>query len=144
APAAGSPKTNKWSHVGLDLIRAEIVDEVLVQGIKVSVRRTRPNGGTYSFPSGHAAATFAFAAVIERHLGYRFAWPTVAIATYVATSRLHDNVHYLSDVAFGAGVGTAVGWTVVGRHGRSNYAFAPTPIRGGVALTVTRWNHARP
>src|SRR5262245_45611311 len=64
-------QTNKWSHVGLDLVRAEILEEVIVQGIKVSVRRTRPNGSPYSFPSGHAAATFALAAVIERHLGYR-------------------------------------------------------------------------
>jgi membrane-associated phospholipid phosphatase len=131
-------RTNKWSHVGLDLVRAEILEGVIVQGVKVSVRRTRPNGSSYSFPSGHAAATFALAAVIERHLGYRLALPTLAIATYVGTSRLHDNVHFLSDVVFGAAVGTAAGWTVVGRHGRNNYAFVPTPVRGGFALMVTR------
>jgi len=131
-------QTNRWSHLGLDLLRAEIVEEAIVQAIKVSVRRTRPNGQSYSFPSGHAAATFALAAVVERHLGYRFALPTIAIATYVGTSRLHDNVHFLSDVVFGAAVGTAVGWTVVGRHGRTNYAFAPTPIPGGFAVMMTR------
>ena len=37
-------------------------------------------------------------------------------------------------LVFGAAIGTATGWTVVGRHGRSNYAFSPTPVRGGVAL----------
>jgi membrane-associated phospholipid phosphatase len=137
-PAKDAPQTNKWSHLGFDLLRAQIVDEAFVQGLKFSVRRTRPNGGKYSFPSGHSAATFALAAVLERHLGYRFAWPTVAIATYVGTSRLHDNVHYLSDVLFGAALGTAVGWTVVGRHGRSNYAIAPVPVNGGVAIMVTR------
>lgn len=137
-PAKDAPQTNKWSHVGFDLVRAQIVNEVLVQGIKFSVGRTRPNGGKYSFPSGHAAASFALASVLERHLGYRFAWPTVAIATYVGTSRLHDNVHYLSDVVFGAALGTAVGWTVVGRHGRSNYALAPVPVRGGFELAFTR------
>jgi membrane-associated phospholipid phosphatase len=138
APAADEPQTNKWSHLGFDLVRAQIVNEVLVQGIKFSVRRTRPNGSNYSFPSGHAAATFAFAAVLERHLGYRFAWPTVVLATYVATSRLHDNVHYLSDVVFGAALGTTVGWTVVGRHGRTNYALVPVIVPGGVALSITR------
>jgi membrane-associated phospholipid phosphatase len=137
APTSGS-HTNKWSHLGFDLMRAEIVDEVFVQGIKHTVRRTRPTGVCCSFPSGHAAATFALASVLERHLGYRFAWPTVVVATYVGTSRLRDNKHYLSDVIFGAGLGTAVGWTVVGRHGRSNYAFAPVPIRGGIALSITR------
>jgi len=35
-------------------------------------------------------------------------------------------------------VGTAVGWTVVGRHGRTNYAFAPTPVPGGFAVMMTR------
>jgi len=138
APATGESQTNKWSHLGLDLLRAELEEEVIVQALKVSVRRTRPDGTSYSFPSGHAAATFALAAVLERHLGYRFAWPTLVIATYVGTSRLHDNVHHLSDVVFGAAIGTATGWTVVGRHGRSNYAFVPTPVPGGFALMVTR------
>ena len=132
-------RTNKWSHLGLDLVRAEILEEVIVVALKRSTQRTRPDGSNnYSFPSGHAAATFALAAVVERHLGYRLALPTLAIATYVGTSRLHDNVHFLSDVVFGAAVGTAAGWTVVGRHGRTNYAFAPTPVQGGVAFTVTR------
>jgi hypothetical protein len=131
-------RTNKWSHLGLDLIRVEILTEAIVQGLKVSVQRTRPNGENYSFPSGHAAATFALAAVLERHLGYRLAWPTLAVATYVGTSRLHDNVHFLSDVVFGAAIGTAAGWTVVGRHGRTNYAFAPTPVPGGMALVLSR------
>jgi membrane-associated phospholipid phosphatase len=144
APAADEPQTNKWSHLGFDLIRAQIVDEAFVQGIKFSVRRTRPNGANYSFPSGHAAATFAFASVLERHLGYRLAWPTVAIGTYVATSRLHDNVHYLSDVIFGAALGTAVGWTVVGRHGRSNYAIGPIFTPGGTGVGITRVATALP
>ena len=130
--------TNKWSHMGLDLVRAELLEEGLVWGIKVSVNRTRPNGQKYSFPSGHAAATFAFASVIERHLGARLALPTILIASYVGTSRLHDNVHFLSDVVFGAAVGTAAGWTVVGRHGRTNYTMAPTPVPGGMAFMVTR------
>lgn len=141
APAADAPQTNKWSHLGFDLVRAQIVDEALVQGLKFSVRRTRPNGSKYSFPSGHAAATFAFASVLERHLGYRFAWPTVVVATYVATSRLHDNVHYLSDVVFGAALGTTVGWTVVGRHGRHNYALVPSIGPGEVAFSLTRIPH---
>src|SRR4029078_12738411 len=136
---ADESRTNKWSHLGLDLIRAEILEEAIVETLKVSTQRTRPDGSNnYSFPSGHAASTFALAAVLERHLGYRFAWPTLAIATHVGTSRLHDNVHFLSDVVFGAAVGTAAGWTVVGRHGRTNYAMTPTPIPGGMAFMVTR------
>jgi membrane-associated phospholipid phosphatase len=130
--------TNKWSHLGLDMVRAELLEEGIVQVLKVSVRRERPDGSNnMSFPSGHAAATFAVASVLERHLGYRLALPTILIATYVGTSRLHDNVHFLSDVLFGAAVGTASGWTVVGRHGRTNYSLSPVPVPGGFAVMVT-------
>src|SRR5512132_1642622 len=136
-PAKDGARTNKWSHLGFDLLRSSIVSQGFAQAIKYSVRRERPNGKSNSFPSGHATTTFATAAVLERHLGYRAAWPTLAIATYVAASRLHDNVHYLSDVVFGAALGTATGWTVVGRHGRSSYALTPVAVPGGFALQLS-------
>lgn len=142
-PAKGADQTNKLSHLGFDLLRAQFLSQAVVQGVKYSVRRDRPTGECCAFPSGHAATAFAMASVLERHLGYRFAWPTVVAATYVATSRLHDNRHYLSDVIFGAAVGTATGWTVVGRHGRDTYAFVPTPVRGGIALNLTRTTDTR-
>jgi hypothetical protein len=132
-----SPRTNKWSHMGLDLLRAQIESQAYVQAIKVAVRRDRPTGVCCSFPSGHAATAFAAASVIERHLGYRFSLPAMAIATYVATSRLHDNQHFLSDVVFGSALGTATGWTIVGRHGRSSYALTPVPVRGGFAFQIS-------
>jgi len=136
--AEGEQRTNKVSHLGFDLLRALIVSQTLTQGIKVAVHRARPTGECCAFPSGHASAAFATAAVLERHLGYRGAWPTFAIAGYVAASRLHDNRHFLSDVLFGAALGVASGWTVVGRHGRSSYAFMPLAVPGGVMVSVSR------
>jgi membrane-associated phospholipid phosphatase len=138
APAADEPQTNKLSHLGFDLIRAQLVSQALVHGFKYSVRRDRPTGECCAFPSGHAASAFAAAAVLERHLGYRGSWPALLGATYVATSRLVDRRHFLSDVMFGAAVGTASGWTVVGRHGRKEYALLPVPVHGGVMFTVAR------
>ena len=76
--------------------------------------------------------------MIERHFGYRMAWPTVVIASYVATSRLADNRHFLSDVLMGSAIGMATGWTVVGRHGRSEYALVPSPVPGGFQLSLMR------
>jgi len=138
-PAAqGEPRTNKWSHLGYDLIRGQILSQAFVQGIKYAVRRDRPTGECCSFPSGHAASAFVAASILERHLGYRAAWPTLVAATYVATSRLHDNRHFLSDVIFGSSIGMATGWTIVGRHGRNEYALVPTPVRGGFALALMR------
>ena len=133
----GGPKSNKVSHLGFDLLRALIVSQSLTQGIKVAVQRARPTGECCSFPSGHASATFATAAVLERHFGYRGAWPTFVVASYVAASRLHDKRHFLSDVMFGSALGITSGWTVVGRHGRSSFALAPVPIPGGFMVSIT-------
>lgn len=138
----GQPRTNKVSHLGFDLLRANFVSQALTLGIKLAVRRDRPTGQCCSFPSGHASATFATAAVLERHLGYRAALPTLAIATYVGMSRLHDNRHFVSDVIFGAALGTASGWTVVGRHGRSEYTLVPAPTPGGIMVSLVRNNPA--
>jgi hypothetical protein len=138
-----SARTNKWSHMGLDLLRAQIVSQAFVQGIKYSVRRDRPTGECCSFPSGHATTAFAVASVIERHFGYRLSVPMIAVASYVGTSRLHDNRHFLSDVVFGAALGTATGWTVVGRHGRSSYALTPVAVPGGFALQLAHVDPAR-
>jgi membrane-associated phospholipid phosphatase len=132
-PDAGS-RTNKVSHLGFDLLRANLVTQAFTYGIKYAVQRDRPTGECCAFPSGHASVTFATAAVLERHFGYRASWPMFAIAGYVSASRLTDNRHFLSDVLFGSALGMATGWTVVGRHGRDNFALYPVPVRGGVLL----------
>jgi len=139
APAEGVSRTNKVSEVGFDLLRAQILSGVIVQGIKHTVRRDRPSGACCAFPSGHAAAAFAAASVLERHLGYRLSWPALVGATYVATSRLVDNRHFMSDVIFGAAVGTASGWTVVGTRGRKHpLVLQPVPVKGGMMIALTR------
>ena len=127
----------KVSHVGMDLLRSLAVAEGVTQTLKYTVRRERPDGsGRNSFPSGHAADTFAFATALERHLGWRGAVPAYIVASYVAASRLRENRHFLSDVVFGATVGTIAGRTVT-RHGKEYYAdmqFVP----GGAALMFVR------
>jgi PAP2 superfamily len=137
-PHEGESKTNKVSHLGFDLLRAQIVSQALVHGIKYTAQRDRPTGECCAFPSGHAASAFAAASVIERHFGYRASWPALLAASYVGASRLVENRHWLSDVVFGAALGEAVGWTVVGRHGRSGYALQPVPVRGGMMVAFVR------
>jgi hypothetical protein len=129
----------KVSHLGMDLLQAQILGELMVEPLKFTTRRTRPDGSNrQSFPSGHAAITFATATVIERHLGWRKSLLAYTVASYVAASRLHDNRHYLSDVVFGAAVGSIAGRTVV-HHASDYWAFTPVALpEGGVALMVTR------
>jgi hypothetical protein len=137
-PGPGGSRTNKVSHLGFDLMRGLIVSQSLTQAIKVVGQRDRPNGECCAFPSGHASAAFATASILERHFGYRGAWPTWLIAAYVGASRLTDNRHFISDVVFGSALGVASGWTVVGRHGRSDYTLVPVPIRNGVMISLVR------
>ena len=128
----------KMSHLGMDLLRAQAVTELLVEPIKFASRRERPDGSNrQSFPSGHAAVTFAAAAVIERHLGWRRSIWAYGIASYVAASRLHDNRHYLSDVVFGAAVGSIAGRTVT-QHGRDAWTLTPMAAPGSIGIGVTR------
>ena len=128
----------RLSHLGMDLLRTQALTELLVEPIKFATRRERPDGSNHqSFPSGHAAITFAAATVIERHLGWKRSAVAYLVASYVAASRLHDNRHYLSDVVFGAAVGSIAGRTVT-EHGRDNWTLTPRVVPGGVAIMATR------
>jgi membrane-associated phospholipid phosphatase len=127
----------KVSHVGMDLIQALLISEGITQGLKYAARRDRPDGsGETSFPSGHAADTFAFATALERHLGWKGAVPAYAFSSYVAISRLPANRHWLSDAVFGSAVGIIAGRTVT-RHGRT-YPVSAAFVPGGVAVVYHR------
>ena len=127
----------KVSHVGMDLIQSLLVSEALVNTLKYATHRERPDGSdNRSFPSGHAADTFAFATALERHLGWKGAVPAYIFSSYVAISRLPDNKHWLSDVVFGASVGIISGRTVT-RHGR-DFPVRVVAVRGGGAILFVR------
>lgn len=72
----------------------------------------------FSFPSGHAAGAFAFAAFVALRVPR---WGALALlfAALVAASRVVLGVHYPSDVVAGALLGAAVGGL-----------FARLPVRG--------------
>jgi membrane-associated phospholipid phosphatase len=124
-------------HIGGDLIRAQVLTGVLTQGLKYGVGRTRPNGGKRSFPSGHASASFATAAVLGSHFGWK-ALPVYAAATFTAWTRVRDHVHYPSDVVFGATIGTIVGCTVTRGHRQRTWTIVPAKTVGGMALYVVK------
>jgi membrane-associated phospholipid phosphatase len=129
----------KVSHLGMDLIESLVISEALTQTLKYATRRERPDhSGRNSFPSGHAADTFAFATALERHLGWKGAVPAYIFSSYVAISRLPANRHWLSDAVFGSAVGIIAGRTVT-RHGRE----FPVVVAGGrghtSVLYVHRW-----
>ena len=120
--------------LGADLVDAQIVNGVLTQGIKVAANRTRPNGSHHSFPSGHTSATFATAAVIQQHYGWRVAAPFYALGGYVSVSRMVDHQHFASDVIFGAALGIVSGRAASFGHGLQRISVSPTILPGGFAV----------
>lgn len=64
-----------------------------------------------SFPSGHAASSFACAFALTYIFGAKGAWAYVP-ACLIALSRLYVGVHYPSDVVCGAAFGTVVGLVI--------------------------------
>lgn len=133
--AIGSVRT---AQIGADLFRAQAVAQGLSYGIKWSARRTRPDGTSFSFPSGHTAVSFATATVLQRDLGWKAGVPAYAVAAYVAASRVHEKRHFISDVAFGAVLGIVAGRTVTVGRGDARFAVAPmaAPGGGGVSFTL--------
>ncbi len=63
---------------------------------------------SHSFPSGHATTSFACATVLGA-LEPRLRVPALLLAAAIAFSRLYVGVHYPTDVAAGAVLGTATG-----------------------------------
>ncbi len=90
--------------------------------LKPVVDRTRPNGGHWSFPSGHATSAFAGAAFLQRRYGWAFGIPAYGLASYVAYSRVETKQHYTSDVVAGAAIGIATNLAFT--HPREHVAVA--------------------
>jgi len=92
------------------------------------------NGPFVSFPSGHAAASFAMAAVVTDEVGQwhpemaRIIGPIAyGGAGLVGLARMYQNVHWASDLPLAAAIGTWSGLTVVARsHRNARQSVAPT------------------
>lgn len=102
---------------GQQALESLLLTNLAVEGLKHVASRTRPDAtNDRSFPSGHAASTFALASVAQQNYGFKVGIPAYALASFVAFSRVHGDRHYLSDVAFGAAIGITIGRTVARFH----------------------------
>ncbi len=64
----------------------------------------------YSFPSGHTAASFAFAGVAILRCRFLFTLPILILAALISFSRIYLRVHYLTDVIAGTLLGLFCGF----------------------------------
>lgn len=98
---------NRWHLLATDVIATGVM-AAATKGLKHCVGRTRPNGESHSFPSGHSAIAFMGATLLAHEYGHRSVWIPVAgytVATATAAMRVLNNVHYVSDVIVGAAIG---------------------------------------
>jgi membrane-associated phospholipid phosphatase len=111
----------------LESVVALLPVNLVVEGLKWGVNRTRPDGehkrSNSSFPSSHAANAFTLAAVIMRRWR-RAAIPAWIAATFVALSRVYLDRHWLSDVAFALPLGLGSAW-LAGRFMHRRQATKP-------------------
>jgi membrane-associated phospholipid phosphatase len=139
---------------GRDALEATLfAGRILTPQLKRAIGRSRPfvDEGTYafdpfsghaSFPSGHAANAFALASVVAAH--YQQPWvrySAYGLASAVAWARVHDDLHFASDVVAGAVVGTAMGRAVVARNRRPGepptVSWSPVLLDDGFAVQLT-------
>jgi len=102
-----------------------ISDAVCAQIIKPWVSRIRPShefieyinllvskGGKWSFPSNHAANSFAFATILS-YFYDKNKTMIFSIASIIAFSRVYVGVHYPLDIIFGSLLGYTISWIIL-------------------------------
>ena len=155
-------KQTRFRRAGLESLIAHAAVALTAQALKHLIGRPRPrmtHGGGFqfgpswdtgldSFPSGHAAASFAVAAVLARRFP-RARWLLYGAASVVALSRVARGSHFPTDVLAGVSLGLMAGYVVANpiRVWRSSLADAVTGLApyliGAFALLWTAV-HAAP
>jgi membrane-associated phospholipid phosphatase len=102
----------------LRVIDAGGTADLFAEGLQMLTKEKRPDSDSHdSFPSGHATAAFAVAAM-QSTMHPRQAWEWYTGASLISWSRLRLNRHHPQDVIAGAllGFGTAK-WEAAEPHG---------------------------
>ena len=106
-------------QIFLAVLIADAEAEFSTDALKALTDRARPalhtlvaEPSSSSFPSGHAATSFACAVVLAG-LVPRVRGVVIVLATLVALSRLYVGVHFPTDVLAGAAWGGAIGLGVL-------------------------------
>lgn len=136
-------KNERWRRTGEVLVESLVFTEGITAGLKYAVNRQRPNGGNYSFPSGHASRTFAVASALTTMYGW-WGVPALVAAGAISAGRITSDSHYLSDVLFGAVLGSTIGYGTAHFHKEGKpllFTVLPmtTPTAGGGIQIAGTW-----
>lgn len=121
-------KNEEFQRTSETMVEALLFNALITESLKYSFGRTRPDGGSHSFPSGHASTMFTIASVLQSMEGWQYGVPTYVAASAIAFSRLDANRHFLSDVVFGAALGSCIGWGTSRFHKKESTRLMISPI----------------
>lgn len=98
-------------------LRDTVLHEVLYTGLVLGFDETslgkRPNGGSHSFPSGHAGFAFAQAGFLQERYGWTYGAPALVLAATVSYIRVDIRKHHWRDVIAGGALGYGCAWLTV-------------------------------
>ena len=97
----------------------------VTHGLKRLIDKERPNGGRYSFPSGHTSISFHSAAFLERRFGWKVGIPAYLLAGYVGWTRIYSENHDIWDVLGGAALGTGIAYVFTKPYQVENLSVSP-------------------
>ena len=98
---------------------------VATHTLKVTINAERPNGGDYSFPSGHTSSATQGAAYLQFRYGWQYGLPAYIGAGLVGLSRVQNEHHYWRDVLAGAALATGIQYWLTDPY-EGNLAVTPT------------------
>lgn len=111
ADVIGLKSKNHWFDQTKYLMITNVITSAITHSLKNLVLKTRPNGSSLSFPSGHTTLVFTSAAVLFNEFHQTapvLAYSGYAFAATTGTFRMLNNKHWLSDVLVAAGIGIIV------------------------------------
>lgn len=109
--AFGYDSRTQWGRMLVSDAFSAAIMAGMVNGIKYTVKRPRPDGSSHnSFPSGHTATAFMVATMFHKEYGWRSPWfsfGAYTAATATAIGRILNDRHWASDLFGGAIIGIA-------------------------------------
>lgn len=115
--ALGLPAVKGDWRGDLQAIGSMAIAELSAYGLKHAFPERRPDGSDRrSFPSGHAALSFAAAATLQNRYGWKVGLPAQLAAGFVGVSRVEARKHHWYDVVAGAAIGEASGFLITSKE----------------------------
>jgi hypothetical protein len=120
------------------MLKAYGASLIFTHSVKHIINKRRPNGGNYSFPSGHTTAAFSGAAFLHLRYGWKIGIPAYLLASYVGYTRIVAHKHDKWDVLGGAIVG--IGGALLFVKPYQSQTGSPTTLQS-VEYSITSLNN---